>query len=231
MTLRIIDIESTGLPENGGEVIEIASVDLARDWSISAVTSTLVKPGKPVPPEASAVHHIVDADLVDAPSLAEAVAMFRSGGPDLYLVAHNCVFEKHFLAEHIPAKAWLCTFKSARRLWPDWPSHANQALRYRLGLIEPFGIPRSEITPHRASSDVVVTAAILAQILRTKAASFGQLLEWSEQPLHVPRIPFGKQRGKPWIEADDGLLAWIIRSDMDDDVKDAARAEQGRRVA
>lgn len=224
MPVRILDIETTGIAADAGEIIEIASVDLTRDFGITNARQTLVRPTKPIPPTASAIHHILDEDVATAPLLGEAITRFQS--PDLILVAHNAVFERTWLGPLIEAKGWVCTMKAARHLWPDAPSFSNQALRYQLGLVRPFGMERSEIVPHRAISDVIVTAAILAHILEKKLCRFADLLAWTEAPTHYAAIPVGKHRGKRWEEIDGDYLAWVaLRSDLEADVKAAAKAE------
>jgi DNA polymerase III epsilon subunit-like protein len=57
MTVRCIDIETTGIDPAKDAVVEIASVDLLREGGITNQQGTLVRPSVPVPPEASAVHH------------------------------------------------------------------------------------------------------------------------------------------------------------------------------
>ena len=93
--IRVIDIETTGIDPTTDAIIEIASVDMVRGGGITNAMDTLVHPGKPVPPRASAIHHIIDDDLKDAPSLSEVIDRFR--GADVY-VAHNCEFERAFFA-------------------------------------------------------------------------------------------------------------------------------------
>ena len=83
MTIRIIDIETTGTDPANDTIIEIASVDLLRDGTITNRMSTLVRPGIPVPPESSAVHHLIDADVADAPHLDEVLNQIR--GADAYV--------------------------------------------------------------------------------------------------------------------------------------------------
>jgi exodeoxyribonuclease X len=96
MTVRCIDIETTGIDPAKDAVVEIASVDLLREGGITNCQNTLVRPALPVPPEASAVHHLIDADLVEAPSLEDVIGRFK--GADAY-VAHNCEFERSFLGD------------------------------------------------------------------------------------------------------------------------------------
>ena len=56
-------------------IIEIASVDVQRDGTITDKTETLVRADIPVPPEASAIHHLIEEDLVTAPWLEEAIGV------------------------------------------------------------------------------------------------------------------------------------------------------------
>src|SRR5262245_24037366 len=136
MTVRIIDVETTGTDPAADAIIEIASVDLCEDGTITNRQSTLVRPGIPVPPDASAVHHLLDEDLTAAPPLMNAIHLFR--GADAY-VAHNADFERAFLGALLGEATWVCTYKAALRIWPDLLAHNNQALRYRLGFASPFG--------------------------------------------------------------------------------------------
>jgi exodeoxyribonuclease X len=86
-------------------------------------------------------------------------------GADAY-VAHNCEFERGFLGPLLGEATWIRTYKCALRLWPDLPAHNNQALRYRLGFVDPFGIDRHSLNPHRALSEAIVTAAVFTEVIK-----------------------------------------------------------------
>jgi exodeoxyribonuclease X len=177
MTVRVIDIETTGTDPTVDAIIEIASVDLLKDGTIANQRTALVRPPLPVPPEASAVHHLIDADLAFAPELDEVLDQFK--GADAY-VAHNANFERSFLERLLGDALWACTYKCALRIWPDLLSHSNQALRYRLGLVNPFNIDRHTLSPHRALSDAIVTAAVFNEI--AKPATWPEIVRWSSEP-------------------------------------------------
>ena len=70
MVVRVIDIETTGIDPAADAIIEIASVDLVRGGGVTNARSTYVAPGRQIPPVASAVHHLTDEDVRDAPTLA-----------------------------------------------------------------------------------------------------------------------------------------------------------------
>ena len=173
-------------------------------WTFISTAATLVQPGKPVSPAASAIHHLIDADLKAAPALADVVQRFV--GADAY-VAHNCSFEKSFLHDYIGQAVWVCTYKCALRIWPDLESYSNQALRYQLGLIDPLGVDRATLVPHRALSDAIVTAAILVELL--KHAGWNELVQWSEELALLTIFGFGKHRGERYDEVPKDYLRWI----------------------
>src|SRR6185436_17880445 len=142
MLVRTIDFETTGIPtETEKHAVCEAGwcdvVDLPLDqtgdiaqWGCSAPRATLINPGRPMPVEAMAVHHIRDRDLVGAPP---ATTVFRALTQDAdVMAAHNARFEREFFTGG--DRPWICTYKCALRAWPDAPGHSNQVLRYHLGL-------------------------------------------------------------------------------------------------
>lgn len=77
MTVRCIDIETTGINPTCDAIIEIASVDVLADGTIASRQEALVCPPIPVPPEASAVHHLTHEDLTGKPPLRDTLPMFQ----------------------------------------------------------------------------------------------------------------------------------------------------------
>lgn len=229
MVLRILDLETTGVDPEADAIIEIAAVQLGANCTVAAVQERLVDPRQPIPPESSAVHGLIDEDVAGKPLLRDVIELFD--GADAY-IAHNSKFEESFLTPIWGSKVWIDTFRCALRVWPDAPRHNNEALRYWLGLVNPLGIPRAEIRPHRALSDCYVTGAIFGKLL--EQASWAQLRDWSREPALFTRFSFGKHKGERFDAVPADYLDWIIRkSDLDDDVKFSARhwLEQSRTKA
>lgn len=220
--LRCIDLETTGTDPKVHDIIEIASVDITKDGFANPITQFVLLPsGKSIPPESSAVHHLIEEDITNGIALPDALNRFI--GADWYL-AHNAPFEQSFLP---PAWRFVCTYKAALRVWPDAPGHSLQTLRYWLKLIHPLGTMRTKIDPHRALSDVIVTAAVFHEMLKA-GAKWGQLVQWSSEPPVHKWCRFGnKHRNKTFAEiasADPSYLTWIIdKSEMDDGIKHSAR--------
>ena len=148
----VLDTETTGLDPANGAVVEFAACVVQMTdgaWAPSEVFSRFVHPGMPIPPESSAIHHIVDADVADAAPLAHVLDAFglwlasRGMTPALF-AAHNAPFDRGFLgplAQKYPEVSWLCTQRLAHHLLPGLPSYSNQALRYRLQLAPQFAWP------------------------------------------------------------------------------------------
>ena len=67
--LVCFDLETTGTRIDGDRIVEIGLVRVETDGSRRSYR-TLVNPEMPIPPAASAVHGISDADVRDAPVLA-----------------------------------------------------------------------------------------------------------------------------------------------------------------
>jgi len=227
MRLRVLDVETTGT-EATDHVIEIAAIDLIwKDGELPDVDGPfdrLCKPPVPIPAVASAVHHIIDADVAIAQPWAVTWPLFIDDQVDAY-VAHNCRFERQWFTDEITGgKPWICTYKCALRLWPDAPSHSNQALRYWLKLA---GIDRG-LAAHRAAPDVIVTAKLLARMLwppaGEKVVTVEQMIKVSSIPAILPRLRFGKHSGKKFSEVPRDYLEWIVgQKGMDEDVVFTAR--------
>lgn len=228
--LTFVDVETTGVDPAKDRIVEIAAVDLGKrldgSHALTNERERLIFPGIAIPPEASAVHHIVDADVAKAPNIGEVINEFK--GADFY-VAHNSEFDRKFLEPHLGVVKWIDTYRCALRIWPDFPSHGNQALRYQLGLTEPFGRPRDDIVPHRALSDVIVTAAIFTEMI--KVARWSDIVKWSNEPAFYTRFNFGKHKGMRFDEVPVDYLDWIARSDLDDGVKESAAYWRKAKVA
>jgi exodeoxyribonuclease X len=203
-------------------------LNLREDGTIANQQSTLVRPGIPVPPESSAVHHLIDEDLAGAPPLMEVFELFKDA--DAY-VAHNADFERSFLGPLLGDATWVCTYKAALRIWPDLPAHNSQALRYRLGLVNPFSIDRRTLSPHRALSDAIVTAAVFTEVL--KHAKWGDLVQWSSEAALLSVLRFGKHRGERFDTVPADYLEWLAGGthDMREQVRFSARYWLGRRTA
>ena len=64
------DLETTGIDPATDKIVEISALQLAPDGTRDSKTRR-VNPGRPIPPEASAVHGILDDDVCDEPTFGQ----------------------------------------------------------------------------------------------------------------------------------------------------------------
>jgi exodeoxyribonuclease X len=242
--IRVIDVENGPDPEGDQPgIVEYGDVDVVAygqdllgaptDWDVRHGHEgfrTFVKPHGPIPPETSAIHNIVDEDVANAPDWYEVVPLIgRLDDPSeeiIAIAAHGASHEQKFIGPDITGDVpWICTYKVALRLWPDFHSHSNGAVRYAL---KPAGLDRQRAFPtHRSYPDAYVTAFTVREALNL-GHSIETLVKWSSEPAMMPRCKIGDWRGPkgygtPWEEVDDGMLNWILRKDFDEDTKFVVR--------
>lgn len=144
--IRVCDLETTGFTPPDAAPCEVGWLDLVpngrnllgdpADWRVAGESfhGVLCNPSRPIPPETSAVHHIVDEDVVGKIFWPEAIAACAERNIGLYapaiFAAHNAKFERQWFTDEVTGgKSWICTYKCALRLWPESPTHSNQGLR------------------------------------------------------------------------------------------------------
>lgn len=238
--ILVLDSETTGLEAEGGGVVEVAAVALTGEgssWEISAYAQSLVNPGVPIPPAASAVHQLTDHDVQDAPPLRQAALKcllelsveLNPPIEEAVVAAHNAEFDQKFLVGEMgfrPGLPWICTYRCAKHIWEDAPSHGNLALRYYLGLNVPdylgelstdspeFESPVVSLydarifSPHRALYDALVTSHLLMRMLGSYTPQ--QLVDMTAAPILYKRVGFGQHYGKLWSEVPRDYLSWIL---------------------
>ncbi len=84
----VFDLETTGCNSRNDEIIEISAIKVINGQVVDEF-STLVNPEMPISPAASAVNHITDDMVVDAPSIDEVMIDFLQFIEDYPLVGHN----------------------------------------------------------------------------------------------------------------------------------------------
>lgn len=231
MIIRCFDFETTGIPsaDDAHAVVEVGICNLHVDdadeshvVTIEAPRSALCNPGRPIPHEAMAVHHITDAMVADATGNAQ---FFAFAGEVDYFAAHNADYEAQFYPVHGPL---ICTWKVALRVWPDEPAHNLQFLRYRLGLPVEDGFADP---PHRAGPDAYLCALLLARILEEKRCTLDDMVRWSSGRALLPRCPLTKHKGKKWEDVPWDYLNWIVNKaeEMDPNVRANAKLEMRKR--
>ena len=161
-TVLAVDTETTGMsPAEGHRLVEVARVAIV-NGALGEEWSSLVDPGRPIPADATRVHHISDAMVAGAPKAAETGRLLRAACADLPLVFHNASFDLPFLL-HLFREAGapallnpiIDTLGLARGLFGPG-SKSLGALAARLNL------PAE--TAHRALGDTRTTARLFIEL-------------------------------------------------------------------
>lgn len=214
--VAIIDTETTGLNLTGSDkIVEFAGVKIDHLGEVLDTIEFLVNPGMPIPSEASAVHHLVDADVADAMPYDQAMNKIIAWCEDAdYMAAHNAPFDRKFLPDMgIP---WICTLKMARQFVSGTTSYSNQALRYKLDL-KPELPPH--LAPHRALYDSLVTTELFKHLMGL-AGSMETLGDLSSKVTILKTISFGKHSGQQFENLPLHYLTWLqTLTGKDDDFK------------
>jgi DNA polymerase III subunit epsilon len=163
-TFVVVDLETTGLRPGTAQICEIGAVRLLR-LEPAGEFQTLVNPGRPIEPGASALTGLRDAELRRAPSPPLAVQRFLVFASDAVLVAHNARFDLAFLDRETErltgsriAAPVVDTVRLARRLLEGRTPRASLAQ-----LAHFFGTSAEPC--HRALPDAQATAEILLALI------------------------------------------------------------------
>ncbi len=162
----VLDTETTGLsPDEGHRIVEVAAVELVDRRPTGRHFHAYLNPGRPMPPEAAAVHGLTDSFLADKPpfsAVADALLAFLEAAP---VVAHNAAFDARFLAFELeaagrpalPPDRFVDTVELARRRFPG-AKHSLDALCAR------FGIDLSVRAQHGALTDARLLAEVYVEL-------------------------------------------------------------------
>ena len=95
-TFCIVDLETTGGAPGHSKVTEIGAVRLT-GLAIQERFSTLVNPGRPIPPVVTGLTGIDDRMVAESPDIEAALSEFVAFAGQDVLVAHNAPFDLRFL--------------------------------------------------------------------------------------------------------------------------------------
>jgi DNA polymerase III subunit epsilon len=161
----VVDVETTGMRAGGGDRITEIAVVVVHGGRREVVVDSLVNPGRPIPPAICAITNITNAMVRDAPSFDEVVDQVVAALAGRVFVAHNARFDWGFVSAEVRRARdlaldgpQLCTVRLARRLVKGVRSCGLDNLTQHFGFENP--------ARHRAAGDALVTADLLARLLR-----------------------------------------------------------------
>ncbi len=235
--LAVFDIESTGVVPQRDRIVEIAVMKIMPDGT-SRTTVRRLNPGMPIPPGATAIHGISDADVADCPQFADIADKLLAYLDGCDLAGYNIQGFDVPLLENEFKRVGLDLNTSSRRIIDAYNIFCKLYPR-TLTAAYKFFCGKDLEGAHGAAADTAATFEVLLgelakhpELPRDPAA----LAEFSDMtdPDAVDRsrrfkwngdevmVNFGKYAGRSLrdiAENEPGFLRWIIKSDFPDDVR------------
>jgi DNA polymerase III epsilon subunit-like protein len=183
----------------------------------------LFNPGKPISIDAMVIHHITNEMVADKQKFkgsdTHKKLQIMFADPDAVIIAHNARFDVSMLnREDLHPQKSICTLKLSRYLDKEGkiPQYSLQYLRYYLKL-------NVDATPHTALGDILVLEALFNRIYaKFKEESEGdpieEMIQISNSPVMVARMPFGKHKGMKMGEVPLDYLEWLSGTNLDEDL-------------
>lgn len=157
----VVDIEGNG--QQPPDLVELTAVPIV-GGVIQDPCEWMVRPEQPITPFAQRIHGISNRDVEGADTFAENEDYIREALRADALIAHNAHVDVGVLRRKLgewEVPEVFDTLRLARRLLPDQRS-------YKLGsLVAAFGLDKglsSDLRPHRATYDAIVTARLFCHI-------------------------------------------------------------------
>ncbi len=229
--LAFVDLETTGVNVASDRIIEIAILKLHPNGDRDSKCMK-INPGRPIPAETTAIHHITDEDVKDAPT-------FKTAAPMLYAFLEGCdlagynsnKFDFPLLAEEF-LRAEI-EFDVSNRKLIDVQNIFHKMEQRTLVAAYKFYCGKPLENAHSAEADTTATYEILeAQVQRyddlKKDVNF--LSEFSAHTRNVdlmgrivyndkniPVFNFGKHTGKAVTEVfekEPSYFSWMMDGDF-----------------
>jgi len=213
MTLAFLDLETTGLDPATARIVEVAVTD---DHG-NALFHSLVNPGIPIPPEATAVHGIDWDKVASRPKFPEIASALRAALDGRVIAGYNVLSYDVPLLNTEFRRYDLPTYEGpvvdALLMWRALePRTLTGAARHFLGV--------DHDGAHTALGDAAVTARIFRRLLaihHLEETTPSDLATKFAPPSRIQkgRITFGKHQGKLLSEIPRDYRQWMLGQSFD----------------
>lgn len=242
--LVFFDLETTGIDVLNDRIVEISIIKVMPASTPGSENTEQcftwrVNPGIPIPAEATAVHHITDEMVSDAPSFEKIagdiskifegadIAGFNSNRFDIPML------DQEFRRANIHFDFSKCNFVDVQTIYHKRePRNLIAAYRFYCGKVL--------VGPHSADVDIRATYEVLKaqlDLYDDLPHNIEELSKYSSQNRNVDFmgrliyddkgrevINFGKYKGRlaeDVLTKDPGYFGWIMRGDFSENTKDA----------
>lgn len=182
-TFIVIDTETTGLSCSKHEIIEVAAVYF-HNWTPTVKFETFIKPKKEIPSQITALNHITNEMVKDAPAFSQIVPGLLSFIGKHNIVAHNLSFDLDFLYKNgldifAEKRKYYDTLelsqKTLRKPSKKWDKESGEyeinydkdydVEDYKLDTLCDFYCIRDNNSSHRALSDCLATGFLFQKLV------------------------------------------------------------------
>lgn len=231
MTILFLDTETTGFAPPRAGLVSVAVVDEGG----RPLLDTLCNPGHRIPPQATAVHGIRDADVRTAPPAADVAATVLDLTRGHRVVIFNKQFDLRFLPGVEAAADTVCALsrlrqwrkRSGARLESGKLVHAAEFVGHDWGAMRPHGaladaLALRSVWNYLEIHDVPPAAPRMAEDRRPHRPvlldpTYGTpLSQEREEVRRAANLAAGKpaRTGFPWCQAEDEALRSAMGSDL-----------------
>ena len=181
----VFDTETTGLSPAKDRIVELSAIRFV-DGIPTEIFETFINPEREISPETSAINHITNDMVADAPIISEVLPSFEAFVGKSPLVAHNLEFDIKFLyysgsnITDTPRKYYDTLAQSQKMLkkmkykynreYGIWEENYNSdwdVIDHKLGTVAEY----FDITfpcQHRASGDAMVAGKVFLKLIEKK---------------------------------------------------------------
>jgi DNA polymerase-3 subunit epsilon len=159
-----LDTETTGFGILD-VIVEVALID----WDGSLLFESLVNPNKPIPPGATAVHHITDATIAFSPKWSAVWPDVQKALDGRVLAAYNTEFDVRMLAQScgLIGIKWIPPFVDDLDVMKIFATYygetntRNYGYKYKKLAFAGTHLGLPEPNSHRAKDDAILTRLVL----------------------------------------------------------------------
>ena len=164
-----LDTETTGL-DRRAEVCQIAIVD----YDGAVLLDTLVKPPRRIPPDATAIHGITNAQVASAPTFAEILPQLDDLFYNRNVVIYNADYDVRLLRQSArahgltfePRAQFHCAMVAYAQFHGEWDDYRGSYRWVKLGgALQNLGIDATGVALHTALADAEMTRRLVRAII------------------------------------------------------------------
>lgn len=237
------DLETTGTSVTSDRIVEISLIKVHPDGHTEE-KSRRINPERHIPEESTAIHHITDEDVKDAPTFRQVAKSLHDLFDGCDIAGYNSnKFDVPLLIEEF-GRAGL-PFDVAGRHFVDVQGIFHKMEQRTLVAAYRFYCGKELTDAHSAAADTKATyEVLLGQLERypdlkndieslSKFSSGGKNVDLAGRMVYddknEPIFNFGKNKGrkvKDVVRHDPGFIQWILQGDFPKETKDQVRRLQ-----